>query len=170
MERSRDALGRAIDWLVSTENPSGTIYGLLAIGVLLAAESGRHETHLDTVLSALVAACGYWLLHSYATILGERLRGAMRLDLRALSTALAHDRAILRGAAVPMVVIVVSWLAGESQETAVRAALWTAVGCMFAFEVIAGLRSGASFQELVLDASIGILLGLVVLALRLLLH
>jgi hypothetical protein len=161
---------RTVDWIVSTDNPSGAIYGLLAIGVVLAAESGRHETHLDTLLSAAVAACGYWLLHSYATVLGERLRGTGRLDVQTLVTTLSYDRALLRGAAVPMVAIVIAWIAGASQETAVRAALWTAVGCMFAFEVIAGMRSGAGSRELVLDASIGLLLGLSVLTLKLLLH
>ncbi|HEX5225538.1 MAG TPA: hypothetical protein VFW29_10460 [Solirubrobacteraceae bacterium] len=168
--RSRTAFWRAVDWLVASENPAGTIYGLLAIGALLAAESGRHETHLDTLLSAGVAACGYWLLHSYATVLGERLRGAVRLDLRTLATTLSHDRALLRGAAVPLVVIVITWLAGADQELGVRVALWTTVACIFVFELTAGLRSGAAPHEVALEAGIGLLLGLALLALRLLLH
>jgi hypothetical protein len=37
------------------QNPAGVVYGVIAIGALLAAESGRHETYLDTVSSAFIA-------------------------------------------------------------------------------------------------------------------
>jgi hypothetical protein len=47
---------------VSGENPAGVVYGVIAIGALMAAESGRHETYPDTVGSAIIAACLYWLL------------------------------------------------------------------------------------------------------------
>jgi len=166
----RTAFWYTVDWLVSSENPSGTIYGLLSIGTLLAAEAGRHETYLDTLLSGFVAALGYWLLHSYATVLGERLRGAVRLDLRTLATTLSHDRALLRGAAIPLLVIVITWIAGGDQETGVRIALYATVACIFLFELLAGLRSGAAPHEVALEAGIGLLLGLALLGLRLLLH
>jgi hypothetical protein len=168
--RGDGGFSRAVDWLISSENPAGQIYGLLAIGALLAAESGLHETHLDTLLSGFVAELGYWLLHSYATVLGERLRGAVRLDLRTLGATLAHDRALLRGAAIPLVAIVVAWIAGADQELGVRIALWTTVACIFAFELLAGMRSGAAPHEVALEAGIGLLLGLSLLALRLILH
>jgi hypothetical protein len=168
--RARTVFWHGVDWLISSENPSGTIYGLLAIGALLAAESGRHETHVDTLLSGFIAALGYWLLHSYATVLGERLRGATRLDLRTLASTLSHDRALLRGAAIPLLAIVVAWIAGADQELGVRVALWTTIACIFLFELLAGLRSGAAAHEVALEASIGLLLGLSLLALRLVLH
>ncbi|HYM66637.1 MAG TPA: hypothetical protein VEW68_05050, partial [Patescibacteria group bacterium] len=84
------------------ENPSGVIYGMIVIGALLAAESGRHETYLDTVGSALIAAGLYWLAHAYASVLGRRLAAHERLTAGALRRALAHDWALIRGAAIPV--------------------------------------------------------------------
>ena len=43
--------------VVPEENPSGVVYGMIVIGALLAAESGRHETYLDTIASAATLAC-----------------------------------------------------------------------------------------------------------------
>ena len=56
--------------MVPAENPGGAVFGLIAIGALMAAESGLHETYLDTVLSAVIAAGVYWLFHAYTTLLG----------------------------------------------------------------------------------------------------
>jgi hypothetical protein len=40
------------------------VYGVILVGALLAAESGVHETYLDTVLSAVIATAIYWLAHA----------------------------------------------------------------------------------------------------------
>ena len=90
-------------------NPAGVIYGVIVIGALLAAESGRHETYLETVASAAIAAALYWLAHSYTTVLGRRLQAQERLTPAALGRALAHDWALIRGAAIPLLVLLIAW-------------------------------------------------------------
>jgi hypothetical protein len=157
-------------WLVPAENPAGAVYGLLAIGALLAAESGRHESYIDTLLSAVIAACTYWLLHAYATVLGRRLAGEERLDARALLAALAHDWALLRGAAIPLTALLLAWATGATQRTAVLAALWSAVAGLVGFEVLAGIRARARPRELALEAAVGLAMGLAVLSLKIVLH
>jgi hypothetical protein len=166
----RGWLWRLAGRIVPVENPAGAVYGLLAIGALLAAESGRHETYLDTVLSAAIAACVYWLLHAYATVLGRRLSSEERLSARALMSALAHDRALLRGAAIPISVLLLAWAGGAAQRTAVSLALWSAVASLVTFELLAGVRARASARELMLEAAVGLALGLAVLSLKIVLH
>jgi hypothetical protein len=151
-------------------NPGGVIYGILAIGALLAAESGEHESYLDTLASAAIAAALYWVAHAYAELLGQRLAERERLGASALARALAHDWAIMRGAALPLLAIVVAWVAGASQQTAVIAALWSAIASVVAFELLAGVRAQASARELVFDAGVGAAMGLTVLALKIVLH
>jgi hypothetical protein len=152
------------------DNPSGVIYGIIAIGALLAAESGRHETYLDTVGSAVLAACLYWVAHAYATLLGRRLVGREALTVSMLLRALIHNWAIFRGAAVPLIALLVAWAAGAAQETAVTAALWCAVGAVVVFELLAGIRSRAKVAELALQVGVGAVMGLGILALKVLLH
>jgi TM2 domain-containing membrane protein YozV len=151
------------------------IYGMIVIGALLAAESGRHETYLDTVGSALIATGLYWLAHAYASVLGHRLATHESLTTGALRRALAHDWALVRGAAIPLVVLLIAWAGGAAQDTAVTAALWSAVAGLVAFELLAAVRSRAGRSsigpgELALEVSIGLTIGLAILALKIVLH
>lgn len=161
---------RAAAWIVPSENPSGAVYGMIVIGALLAAESGRHETYVDSEASAVIAAAIYWLAHSYATVLGRRLSAHARLTPGALATALAHDWALIRGAAIPVLVLLVAWIAGASQSSGVNAALWSVIAGVIALELIAGLRSRVAPWELTLQLGVGATLGLGILALKILLH
>jgi hypothetical protein len=161
---------RAAAWIVPSENPSGAVYGMIVIGALLAAESGRHETYVDSEASAVIAAAIYWLAHAYASVLGRRLSAHARLTPGALATALAHDWALIRGAAIPVLVLLVAWIAGASQSSGVNAALWSVVAGVIALELIAGIRSRVAPWELALQLGVGATLGLGILALKILLH
>jgi VIT1/CCC1 family predicted Fe2+/Mn2+ transporter len=143
---------------------------VIVIGALLAAESRLHETYIDTVGSALIATGLYWLAHAYAGVLGRRLDAEEQLSARALGRALAHDWALVRGASIPLLVLVLAWAAGAHQADAVTAALWSAVASLVAFELVAGLRSKASPAELALEVCVGLTMGLGILALKIVLH
>jgi hypothetical protein len=161
---------RAADWLVEAENPAGVVYGVIAIGALLAAESGHHEAYPDTVGSAIIAAALYWLAHAYATLIGRRLSTDQRLTAATLWDALIHDWAIVRGAAIPLLVLLLGWAVGAARETAVTAALWSAVASVIAFELAAGVRSRATRGELALELGVGMALGLAIIAMKVVLH
>ena len=166
----RALLARVADRIVPAENPSGVVYGIIVIGALLAAESGRHETYLDTVASAAIAAALYWFAHAYAEVLGRRLTRHEHLSARALARALARDWAIVEGSALPLAALLIGWIAGAAQQTAVTAALWSAVVSLVAFELIAGIRSRASARELALEGCAGAAMGIAILALKIVLH
>jgi hypothetical protein len=155
---------------VPEESTSGVVYGIIVVAALLAAESGRHESYLDTIASAAIAAALYWLAHAYAELLGHRLEQHERLTASALGHALAHDRAIIRGAALPLAVLALCWAAGATQQTAVTAALWTTIASLVAFELLAGVRARASPRELALEAAVGAAMGVAILALKIVLH
>jgi hypothetical protein len=167
---SRDWIGRLIEWIVPADNPAGAVYGMIVIGALLAAESGRHEGYPDAVGSTLIALGLYWFAHAYAEVLGRRLADHERLTAAALGRALAHDWTIVRGAAIPLLALLLAWALGAARETAVNAALWSTVASLIAFELLAGVRSRATRGELALEGCVGILMGLAILALKVLLH
>ncbi|HEY4997253.1 MAG TPA: hypothetical protein VII03_04595, partial [Solirubrobacteraceae bacterium] len=77
---------------------------------------------------------------------------------------------LIRGAAIPLFALVIAWLAGARQETAVTVALWSAIASLVVFELIAGLRSRASAGELVLEVGVGLAMGMGILALKIVLH
>jgi hypothetical protein len=152
--------------LVPAGNAAGVVYGVITIGALMAAESGRHETYFDTLASALVATLLYWLAHAYADLLGRRLATGESLTARSLGSALVHDWAIVRGAAIPLLALVIAWIVGASQESGVTAALRTAVVTVVVFELLAGIRAKSTPAELLLKAAVGITMGLAILAVK----
>ncbi len=160
---------RLANWLVP-ENPARVIYGIIAIGTLLAAESGRHEGYPDLIGSALIAALMFWLAHAYSDALGRRLIESERLSLKGLFRAFADEWAIIRGAMVPLLAIVIAWVLGAAQETALNIALWAAVGSVVLLEFAAGIRSRASPRELALDVGVGVAMGVAIFALKIVLH
>jgi len=163
-------LRRAIDWMLPEENPSRVVYGLITVGTLLAAESGLHDTYAEAVGSVVLALLLYWLAHAYSELLGERLATHQRLTAPALGGALLREWAIVRGAALPLLALLVAWAAGASQETGVLVAVWTAAGSLAAFELLAGLRASSTPRELVLEGCVGATMGLAIVFLRVILH
>ncbi len=163
-------LRRALDWMLPERNPGRVIYGLITVGTLLAAESNLHDTYLEAVGSVVLALLLYWLAHAYSEQLGDRLTTHARLSPQALGGALLREWAIVRGAALPLLALVVAWIAGAPQETGVLVGMWTAVGSLLAFELLAGLRAKSTPRELLLEGCVGATMGLAIVALRVILH
>jgi hypothetical protein len=168
--RARRAAIGALDWALPGENPAGSVYGTITVGALLAAESSLRETYLETVGSVVVALLVYWLAHSYAELLGHRLEVHEPLTAHGLARALGRDWAIVRGAGAPVLALLVGWVVGAEQETAVTVALWICAGSLVALELLAGLRTRARPAELVLQLCVGAAMGVGVIVLRVILH
>jgi hypothetical protein len=161
---------RLIERLTPGENPARLVYGVLAIGAVLAAESGSHESYLDTAGSAIIAICLYWLAHAYADVLGHRLQTHERLSIVALGRALRDEATILMGSALPLLALLLCWAFGVALTTGVEAALWSSVGSLIAFELLAGIRARSTPRELVLEVGVGATMGLAIVALKVILH
>jgi hypothetical protein len=137
---------------------------------VLASESVRRETLLETVGGTLVALLLYWLAHSYAETLGERLERETPLTVSAVLRSLVRDRAIIRGAVIPIVALLVASALGASLSTAVLVAVWTSAATVIAFEVLAGVRAELKGTELIVQVCAGAVMGLAIIMLRTLLH
>jgi hypothetical protein len=148
------------------ENAAEFIYGVITIGAVMAAESGAHESYAETFASALVATLLYWLARAYTDLLGHRLEGGERLTAATLGRELLADWAIVRGASLPLAGLLIAWIAGASQSTGVAVALYTAVVTVVLFELIAGIRSKSTPAELIFKTSVGVTMGLGILAMK----
>jgi hypothetical protein len=163
-------LRRVAEFVVPSANASGVVFGAITMGALLAAESGRKETYALTFGSAILVICVYWVAHAYATIVGRHLSTREPLTARALGRGFIHDWALVRGAAIPLVVLLVAWATGATQRTAVDVAVYSVVVCLIGFELLQGLLSQARPGRLAYDVAVGAALGLGVLGLQALFH
>lgn len=151
-------------------NPGGLVYGTILVATLLAAESPRRETYPKTVAAVAVALLVYWLAASYAEYTGHRVRQGEHFEPSGFTAAARHELALLAGALVPLVALLIGWGAGAGLQTGVTVAIWTAVAIIVATEVVIGVRAELTGRDLIVQTSLGVLLGLLVVALRVLLH
>lgn len=149
---------------------SGAIYGTITVGTLLAAESAQRETYIETIGAVALALVLYSVAHAYASSAAKRLEDGQHITVKGLAGALAEEVAILAGAAVPLVTLVAFGVAGAQLSTAVTAAIWTAAAVIAGIEVTAAVSAGAKGRELAARATIGIGLGLLVIAISAVLH
>ena len=61
-------------WVEPEDNPSGVIYGTIAVGAVLAAESTAARPSPTPSKPPLIVLGLYWLAHTYATVVGDRLK------------------------------------------------------------------------------------------------
>lgn len=167
LRRWADGVAR---WLEPEDNPTSTVFGTLAVGLLLAAEDPRYGTYPKLMLATSVTIALYWLAHAYAHLLGARLRGTGSWTRGRLAAALWHEWAIVKGAAIPAGVLVVAWGLGAEVPSAVSAAVWASAAAVVTFELAAGVRSGLRPAALVANTLLGASLGCAILGVKLILH
>jgi hypothetical protein len=151
-------------------NLRSAIYGAIVVGSLLAVESARRGSYVRTIGAVLVALLLYWLAHSYAESASKRLQKSEPLTLDGWLHTMSGELLILVGAALPLLVLLSWWAAGAQLTSGVTAAIWTSAGTVVIVELVAGLRAGQSGRKLAVQTSLGGLLGLLIIALRLVFH
>jgi membrane protein YqaA with SNARE-associated domain len=151
-------------------NVARVVYGTVAVGALLAAESPEQETYAETLASVLVALLIYWMAHSYAELTARRIEEGERLTTTALVGSMLHEVWILVGAAIPVIPLLLWWIAGGSLADADTAAVWTAAGMVVVYEVIAGRRAELTAKEMAVQLALGATLGVLIITLKLVLH
>ncbi len=150
--------------------PGPLVYGTLTVAALLAAESARHETYPETVGAVAVVMLLYWLAHSYATLMGRRIEGHERLQLRTIGQTAAHELPILTGAMLPLLTVLISWAAGARLTVAVSVGIWTSVSMLLLIEMVAGISAKLSAVALVIQTMFGVVLGLLIITVELIFH
>jgi hypothetical protein len=151
-------------------SPAGLVYGTIAIGALLTAESAQSETYAKSVVAVVVTLLLYWLAYSYAEFTGQRLEKGEPFEFGELATAAVKELSVLIGASIPLFVLLIFWAAGARLATAVSAAIWTSAAMIVIIEFVVGLRASLTGRQLVMQTGFGAFLGLLVLTLRIVLH
>jgi hypothetical protein len=152
------------------ENPGNVVYGTILIATLLAAEIAKRETYLKTVGALVIAMIVYWISIAYSNYTGERLKESEHFEYAAFARVARHESSVLYGGVAPLLVIVGCWVGGAALSTALSAAIWTAVGFVVVVEVGLGIRADLPARDVIRQTLVGIVLGLLVIALRVLWH
>lgn len=77
---------------------------------------------------------------------------------------------MVEGAFVPVLALLIAWMAGATVSSGVTVALWATVVSLVTLEVAAAWRARMRPQEAWLQAALGAVMGLAIIALKLILH
>jgi hypothetical protein len=151
-------------------NLAAAIYGAITIGSVVAIESATSETYLETFVGALLLVLIYMLAHAYAESASGRLKKSEPLELPELRRTIKGQFPMIPGAAIPLAPLIICWAIGAPLQTGVTATVWTSAVSIVALELLAGIRAKRKGHELVAQVAFGTVLGVLILALRIVLH
>lgn len=146
------------------------VYGTITVGVLLAAETATQETYAETVGSVALATVLYWLAHSYAELTAHRIDEGQPLQRAGVIRSARQEAWILAGGVIPVLPVVIWWIAGGKLTNAVSAGIWTAAGMIVIYELVAALQAELTTWERIAQTAVGATLGVLVIAIKVVLH
>lgn len=165
---------RLLEWAEPEDNPRSAVYGTIAAGLVIAAEDPVINSYASVVTATAVAVATYWLAHGYAQWVAQRLQSravpGVRWSPRGLVDALVHEWPLAEGAAIPFGSLLVLWVVGVPLTAGVTAAVWIAAVALLVFEAAGALRRKLPLSHVAAHASVGLLLGSALFAVKGLLH
>lgn len=102
------------------------IYGAIVTAAILDT-AGGHVSTTALVVSVVVTLLVYWLAEEYAEVLGEQVQGGRLPSRASIWGALAATWPMVTASYVPLLALVLAWLAGASDLTAANVGLVAAV-------------------------------------------
>ncbi|MEU7070713.1 hypothetical protein AB0B30_08310 [Streptomyces narbonensis] len=168
MRRTEDVVARRAERHEHADY-TGAVYGsMLAASVVVGAGSLGRFPRLELVLLLLLTGAVFWIAHVHATLFGERL--AQRSPTRRIVLRACRDEwPILKAAIPPAVAVAVSPLLGLDMSGTLWLALGVAIAGQIGWSAAAARRVGASWRAVAVTATVNLLLGLLIVAFKLLL-
>ncbi|MGX1274548.1 hypothetical protein [Streptomyces phaeoluteigriseus] len=148
---------------------TGGVYGsMLAASVIIGAGSLGSFPRAELVLLLLLTGVVFWVAHVHAQLFGARL-AQQALDRRIVLQVCRDEWPIVKAAVPPAAAVALSPLLGLDVRGALWLALSIAVAGQVGWSVAAALRAGASRRLVAATASVNLLLGLLIIACKLVL-
>lgn len=159
-------LDRLLWWVDPEDHPQGVVYGIVVVGSVIAAESVHASGPWQDIFGSAVVLVIYWLAHSYAQILGTRFASSSSMTLSEMGAIVRHEGAILRGAALPILGMIVAALLGARALRVDEVGIAIDIVALMAFAILGGLRAGLSTWALIGQSAVALVFGFLIALLR----
>jgi hypothetical protein len=141
------------------------IYGAIVTASILAA-AGGHLPAGALVVAVVVTLVVYWVAEEYAELLGEQAEAGRLPTWPHIRAALAATWPMVSASFLPLLALVLTWLAGGSVPTAANVGLAVAIVLLAIHGWSAGRAAQLRGRQLVAATSVAALLGLVMIVLK----
>ncbi|MFF9038812.1 hypothetical protein ACF090_25455 [Streptomyces sp. NPDC014892] len=164
--RAESREGRAAERRARTDYTGGVYGSMLASSVIIGAGAPGAYPRLEIVLLLLLTGLVFWIAHVHAQLFGARL--AQRSPDRRIVLEVCRDEwPIVKAAVPPAAAVAVSPLLGLDVQGSLWLALAVAVVGQVGWSVAAARRAHAPRGLVAVTASVNLLLGLLIVALKL---
>lgn len=153
-----------------TRNPASAVYGTVLAGSLIAVEGAAGVGLGRLVVLVLVTQLVYWLAHTYADLVGGRIRTGHRPHRGEVAHVLAEEWPLVTASFEPLAVTVIARAAGADLATAATLGLWAGTLMLAGWAVFAGLRARLRWPEMLLYVALSTAFGAGLVLLKVLLH
>jgi hypothetical protein len=155
----------------SAEGLATAIYGTILSTALIAAYSEDSGTDPGQIaLAVLVAALVFWVAHAYADLLAHGVVYRRSGGLSRFRVELAAEWPMVTGALLPTLPLMLSPLGLLSDDAAEDAAIATGVALLGVVGIVIAVRRGSGIIGVALSATSSLLFGVIVVALKALVH
>ena len=155
----------------SSEGLAPAIYGTILSTALIAAYSEDPGSDaLQVAVAVLVAALVFWLAHAYADVLARGLERREHASLAHARAELAREWPMVTGALLPILPLLLAPLGVLSDDAAESAAIAAGVALLGAVGIAIAWRRGDGLVGIAFSAAGSALFGIVVVALKAIVH
>jgi hypothetical protein len=156
--------------LARSHNAPDLLYGAIVAGSVLAVSSAHADETAHVALATALVTLIYWLAHVYVEAIGGRFTDVHQPIHRRIGEAMRDAVEVLIGAVPPVLIFLLARVAGADVQSAAQIALWITVGLLMAAGAAAAYLAGQRGWPLALESLIAGCFGLLVIALKYLLH
>ena len=154
-----------------SEGYAPAIYGTILSTALIAAYSEDPGSDAGQVaLAVIVAVLVFWIAHAYADVLARGLQDREPASLPHIRSELAREWPMVGGGLLPVLPLLLSPLGILSSDVAEDVAIAAGVLVLAGVGVAIALRRGSGLIGIVVSAAGSALFGVVVVALKALVH
>lgn len=156
--------------LINSQSMALAIYGTMAAGLALAIGADTGLANAAVIIAVLAELFGFFLVHVYADMLGERFSHPGVRFWKRFEHACFHDVLLLVGGIPVVVLFTVETFAGLSANLGADIALVLLIVLLGTFGAVGARRAYATWPAALSEGVLAAALGALVLLLKLLLH
>jgi len=157
---------KIIDWVDPEQHAEGVVYGIITVGAVIAIESASDLAPSHDIAGTILVLLVYWMVHSYSTVMGNLFRTKEAWHWGLVKDTMRDEFSIMRGAALPIIMMTIFALCGAGSTEVMWAGLVTVIVLIMAFQAVAGARAGLRGLALWAQLAVGLFFGLFLIVIK----
>jgi len=162
-------INATIAWLDPADAADRVVYGIVTVGAVIAVESANSMAPSHDIEATILVLVVYWMAHAYSALMGHVFRTKEPWSWNLVLHAIGDESAIMRGASLPILAMVVALIVSGSSTTVTWSGLGMVIFLLVGMQAVAGIRASMKGFALIGQMFIGFGFGIALILVKVLL-